>query len=106
MTCDKSLPNLFVLFWCKERMDLILGNANGSTFLEISKSNFRPIPVVVPPRPILEAFTSAVEPLYQGIVSNLRETNALMALRDLLLPQLISGDISLDSKLSIVGASE
>src|SRR5690606_30592945 len=46
MKCDGVLPNVFVLLWCRENVDAIVGNANGSTFLEISKSNFRPLRVV------------------------------------------------------------
>lgn len=93
MKCDGTLPNVFVLLWCHENMDLILGNANGSTFQEISKSNFRPIPVVVPPEPILDAFRERTEPLYRHIVENERESKALAQLRDTLLPKLISGEL-------------
>ncbi len=93
MKCDGSLPNVFVLFWCRENMDLILGNANGSTFQEISKGNFRPIPVVVPSEPILNAFREHTEPLYRHIVENERESHTLSQLRDTLLPKLISGDL-------------
>jgi type I restriction enzyme S subunit len=92
MKCDAILPNVFVLFWCRENMDVILGNANGSTFQEISKSNFRPIPVIVPPEPILDAFRERTALLYRHIVENERESKALAQLRDTLLPKLISGD--------------
>lgn len=93
MRCEKALPNLFVMLWCRERMDLILGNANGSTFQEISKSNFRPLPVVVPPKPIIDAFVSVTGPMYQTIVANLRENQALSSLRDSLLRKLMTGDV-------------
>ncbi len=91
MKCDGTLPNVFVLFWCRQNMDLILGNANGSTFQEISKSNFRPIPVTVPSEPVLTAFRVQTEPLYRHIVENERESLSLTTLRDTLLPKLISG---------------
>ena len=93
MKCDGALPNVFVLFWCRENMDVILGNANGSTFQEISKSNFRPIPVVVPQESILNAFRERTEPLYRHIVENERESRILAQLRDTLLPKLISGEL-------------
>ena len=93
MKCDGSLPNVFVLFWCRENMDLILGNANGSTFQEISKSNFRPIPMIVPQDSILNAFRERTEPLYRHIVENERESRTLAQLRDTLLPKLISGEL-------------
>ncbi len=103
MTCNQTLPNLFVLFWCKERMDKIVGNANGSTFQEISKSNFRPIPVVVPSKEVLDAYFGIVSPLYRVIVSNLLENQSLEKLRDLLLPKLMSGDVRIKDAAQIVG---
>jgi type I restriction enzyme S subunit len=93
MKCNGALPNVFVLFWCRENMDVILGNANGSTFQEISKSNFRPIPVIVPPELILNAFRERTGPLYRHIVENERGSRSLAQLRDTLLPKLISGEL-------------
>jgi type I restriction enzyme S subunit len=103
MSCNQTLPNLFVLFWCKERMNLILGNANGSTFQEISKTNFRPLPVVVPSELILNAFMKTVAPLYRHLVANLRETESLKKLRDLLLPRLLSGEIRVSEAERVIG---
>ena len=93
MKCNGTLPNVFVLFWCRENMDVILGNANGSTFQEISKSNFRSIPVIVPPEPILKAFRECTGPLYRHIVENERESRTLAQIRDTLLPKLVSGEL-------------
>tara|TARA_R110002124_G_scaffold60484_3_gene165872 strand:+ start:4798 stop:6024 length:1227 start_codon:yes stop_codon:yes gene_type:complete len=93
MKCNGALPNVFVLFWCRENMDVILGNANGSTFQEISKSNFRPIPAIVPPELILNAFRERTGPLYRHIVENERQSRSLAQLRDTLLPKLISGQL-------------
>ena len=74
-------------------MEVIISNANGSTFQEISKTNFRPIPVIVPSKAILDAFVEIASPLFRRIVENLQESQTLAALRDLLLPKLLSGDI-------------
>jgi len=93
MKCDGALPNVFVLAWCRESMDAILGNANGSTFQEISKSNFRPIPVVVPSEPVLASFTQSADSLYRQMAENERESRSLAQLRDTLLPKLISGEL-------------
>ncbi|WP_053087241.1 restriction endonuclease subunit S [Cardiobacterium hominis] len=93
MKCDGILPNTFVLQWCKENMDAIIGNANGSTFQEISKSNFRPIPVVVPPKPVLESYQEISGGLYRQTADNERQSRTLAQLRDTLLPKLISGEL-------------
>ena len=93
MKCDGALPNEFVLPWCRENMNAIVGNANGSTFQEISKSNFRPLPVIVPSDPVLTSFTKSVDSLYRQLVENERESRSLAQLRDPLLPKLISGEL-------------
>ena len=93
MKCDGVLPNVFVLLWCRESMDAIVGNANGSTFQEISKTNFRPIPVVVPSEPVLTRFRKSTDSLYRQMVENERESRSLTQLRDSLLPKLISGEL-------------
>lgn len=53
MVCDGELPNHYVLHWARENMGIIEGRANGTTFLEISKANFRPIHVVVPTQDVM-----------------------------------------------------
>ena len=93
MVCKKRLPNLYVLFWCFENLGYIKGISGGSTFAEISKKAFRPVPIMVPPDGVLMAYENAVRPLYDRIVANTKESVALARTRDLLLPRLISGGI-------------
>ncbi len=93
MVCGEALSAYFVLNWCCQNMDEVERRASGTTFQEISKANFRPIPVVLPPRSLLQAFTAIVRPLYQRLAVNLRTSGKLAALRDTLLPKLLSGEI-------------
>ena len=72
-------------------MESIKARAGGSTFAEISKQNFRPIPALRPPSEVLTAFDSVVRPLYETTVNNLRESNQLAQMRDAMLPQLVTG---------------
>lgn len=95
MICTKRLTNHYVRFWTHENTDEILSRAGGTTFAEISKSAFRPIPVLVPGPKALDAFTAFVEPLHQLIVKNVRESLGLTNLRDSLLPRLMSGQLRL-----------
>ncbi len=103
MVCRGRLPNIYVLFWCHENIDYIKGISGGSTFAEISKKAFRPIPVVVPPKKTLTAYEGIVRPLYDRIVANERETVSLAQTRDLLLPKLMSGEIRLRDAEKIAG---
>ena len=103
MVCDGELPNLYVLHWTRANMDRVLTNANGSTFMEISKRNFRPITAVVPSRAVLRCFMQIVEPMHQRIVSSLKQIQHLSALRDTLLPKLISGVLRVKDAERIAG---
>ena len=103
MVCDGLLPNVYTLFWARENMDVIEANANGSTFQEISKRNFRPIPAVVPAGPVLEQFIAHARPCFDRVVANIRATNILAVLRDTLLPKLVSGELRLEDADTIVG---
>ena len=90
-----GVPNLFLLFWAGAAHQAIVSRANGSTFLEISKASFRPVPVVIPPPDNMSVFEGRVRPLYDRIVRNVRESGVLETLRDELLPKLISGEVRL-----------
>ena len=84
--------NLFLLYWCSIFHDEIINHANGSTFLEISKGNFRRIPLVLPGKEVMTTFDNYAHQFHQRIVSNEHESHALTAQRDALLPRLVSGE--------------
>ena len=92
MSPRKGTPDLFMLYWCGVFHDDIVNYANGSTFLEISKSNFRRIPLVVPAEAAMTAFDRLASTLHRHVVSNERESRALAVQRDALLPGLVSGE--------------
>lgn len=96
MICDRQLSNHYILRWAEINMDVIKGNANGTTFQEISKGNFRPILVLVPPFEVLEAFNMIAAPLHEEMVNNERESRTLTETRDALLPKLVSGEIRIE----------
>lgn len=95
MTPGGKLPPRFMLFWCRNNMDLIKGRANGSTFMEISKKAFRPIPAVLPESVLINKFMNIINPLFDKVINNEIQILALTGARDLLLPNLISGKINL-----------
>lgn len=93
MTPGGILPPLFMLFWCQQNMDVIKSHANGSTFMEISKSAFRPLPALIPSLKVLTAFQKLAEPLFAQMVQNEMQSSTLATLRDTLLPKLLSGEL-------------
>lgn len=93
MICEQWLSNHYVLWWATLNMDAIKAKANGTTFQEVSKSSFRPIPVLVPSDDLMRAFDEIAGPLYQQVVHNECESRTLAELRDALLPKLVSGEL-------------
>jgi type I restriction enzyme, S subunit len=93
MHCNKGFPNYYVIQWLRENMDNIISHANGTTFLEITKSSFRFIPAILPPEPIVNKFSEIAGKVHAQIVTNVKESKNLAAIRDALLPQLLSGEL-------------
>jgi restriction endonuclease S subunit len=95
LKCNGFASNIFMLNWCQANIAEIKSRATGTTFAEISKQNFRPIPVVLPPIELMVAFTAKAAPLYSQITANLHQSQALANMRDTLLPKLPSGELAL-----------
>lgn len=87
-------PGLYLLHWAASSQDQILSRANGSTFLEISKSSFRPIEVLAPPADVMASFDRVVRPIHTRVVANERQIGVLAEIRDALLPRLLSGELT------------
>ena len=66
------------------------------------------IQVTVPPRNVCDAFDKLVKGLHIRIGKNLEDLNTLAAIRDALLPKLLSGEIRVteDDLLDIAAASD
>ena len=90
MICNETISNVYVIQWLQENMEEIKGRANGSTFLEISKRNFRGIPFLIPAETALSSYNRSVKPLYDFIENIVRENMRLSTLRDELLSKLMA----------------
>ncbi len=95
LKCNHRATNFFMLNWCYTNMAEIQSRATGTSFAEISKQNFRPIGVLLPPVEVMAAFTAKVAPLYSQITANLYISRNLASLRDSLLPKLVSGEMKI-----------
>jgi type I restriction enzyme S subunit len=51
--------------------------------------------VLIPPRPLLDLFSESAEPIFQQIKVLHTQNQKLRAARDLLLPRLMSGEITI-----------
>jgi type I restriction enzyme S subunit len=83
----------YLLNWCLSNVQQFKDRASGTTFPEISKAAFRPIPFLVPSEQIMSAFSTKAQVLYDRVVWNMKQSDCLAKSRDALLPKLISGEI-------------
>ena len=88
-----NVSGFYLFNWCSENLEEIKNRASGTTFAEISKKSFRPISAIRPSDPLMSYFHSLVSPIYEKLLANDIESQALVSLRDTLLPKLISGEI-------------
>jgi type I restriction enzyme, S subunit len=98
MKCNERASNYFMLNWCRSNMIEIESRASGTTFAEISKQNFRPISLLLPPEALMRKFTTFVEPIYKQIAVNVRTSHTLAAIREALLPRLLTGKLRVDTR--------
>lgn len=90
---NKGYFKEFIYLWLKINIDIVHSFSNGSTFMEISKSVFKTLQLQIPPKQILNDFQILVKPLFEKIKSNQTQIRSLTALRDTLLPKLMSGEV-------------
>ena len=95
---DKGFSKEFIYLWLKENMETVQSYANGSTFLEISKSAFKTLQISKPPKKVLTDFQSQVQPFFEKIKTNQTQIRTLTTLRDTLLPKLMNGEIKVETK--------
>ena len=93
MLCDKRLSPEFVIQWCNYAMDEIKQRSSGTTFAEISKKNFKVIPLVVPNEDIQQSYSEMASDFYDKITETAIECKTLANIRDSLLPKLLSGEV-------------
>ena len=88
-----NVGTAFVYYFLKNALPTIENMASGSTFKEISGSAMRTVPSVIPDDGSLQEFSDFCEPLFQQQRTLEAENRSLEALRDSLLPKLMSGEL-------------
>ena len=91
----EGISSYFLLNWCRFHLQDILNVANGSTFLEVSKRDFRKLQVMVPSDAAMSNFRSVANRVHTRVAGATRESMMLVRLRDGLLPRLLSGEFQI-----------
>ena len=94
---NKNISTSYVYFLLKNLLPAIEGMASGSTFKEISGAGMKSVPTVMPDVDTIQLFNNFCEPIFKEQEVLEAENRRLSALRDLLLPKLMSGEIDIPS---------
>lgn len=88
-----EIGTAYVYYFLKYNLPVIEGMASGSTFKEVSGSTMKNVPAVIPDTETLACFNDFCTPIFaqQRILEE--QNQSLAALRDSLLPKLMSGEI-------------
>ncbi|QLB13280.1 type I restriction enzyme S subunit [Bisgaardia hudsonensis] len=87
----------FLYFYMNELEDEFYSLASGgSATLNMNTRVFSSIKLLKPKDDLLTIYHSKVKPIFDMILSNQKENKNLAEIRDMLLPKLLSGDISFD----------
>ena len=84
-----NVESLYMLF----KQTPVKSIVTGAVQPKISQANLRSVQVVIPPEHNLKEYNDLVEPLFSVLRANEEECKSLAALRDTLLPKLMSGEI-------------
>ena len=90
---NNNVGTAFIYYFLKNALPTIENMASGSTFKEISGSAMRTVPAIIPDNENLQEFSEFCEPLFQQQRTLEVENRSLAALRDSLLPKLMSGEL-------------
>lgn len=89
----KHVGSEFVYYLLKSNVETIECRASGSTFKEISGTEMKRVPVLIPTENFLAKFNEIVEPIGRLTQKCEEENEDLTQIRDTLLPKLMSGEI-------------
>lgn len=81
----------------KEVIGELVNHASGGAQQHINKEVVNEFKIVLPPEPLVIRFNKFCKPFFDLLVNKLRQNANLRSTRDLLLPKLISGELSVDN---------
>ena len=84
---------LYIWFKWLYGQSLIQGIKGGSAQPKFNKTDFKNLPIFLPPDDLLEQFHQIVKPMFELINENNTENQALTRTRDTILPRLMSGEL-------------
>lgn len=95
----------FTYYATRSLVSTLQQRTHGSVFDTITRDTLASVTSIVPPLHLVDAFEALVGPIFGRILTNLHESRTLAALRDTLLPKLISGELRVKDAERLVAAA-
>jgi len=91
----KDEYSTFYLYFCAKELDGTLKDlgSGGSATLNVNTTSFSNIDCIIPSNDVLKNFDKIARPIFEQIKNNGQQTVTLAALRDALLPKLMSEEV-------------
>ncbi len=98
ITCipNKGYPLPYLYQWLKLAKPYFEQLCGGATFPELTKGTFKKLEILTPSEDVIENFNNLSNPILKSIQLGLQQNENLTKTRDLLLPRLISGKLSVE----------
>ncbi len=92
---SNRFPKWFYYLWCKYYLDEFIAKAasHATTMGHIKRGDLDAAMVLIPTEREIKVMTVEIEPLIEKIIINHKQIRTLTALRDTLLPKLMSGEV-------------
>lgn len=88
-----GVKQFMTYYLIKNAVEVLKKNTHGAVFDTITQATFETVISIKPSIEIMDLFECKVEKIMEQIKNNLYENNSLIALRDTLLPKLLSGEL-------------
>ena len=93
----QSISKYFIYHSFKTEIDFLNRIISGTTVAHLSDRDLRKIKIATPSEDILDEFRNLADPMYEMEIQLHLKNKILKETRDLLLPRLISGKLSVDN---------
>jgi len=99
----RSKNGYYLYYRTSSVVEVLRQRSHGSVFSTITRDTLRGVNVLIPSQHVVCEYERVVHPILQKIKLSLNQSRTLAALRDALLPKLISGELRVPDAERIVG---
>lgn len=95
---SEDYPKWFYYLWCKHHLAefISIAASHATTMGHIKRGDLDDALVLIPNEEELSAMTQQVDPIIEKVITNNKQIRTLTALRDTLLPKLMSGEVRVE----------